>query len=126
MDEFDPWVDFNCLNKFVISLSGAIGALSSPLGPHLKSDLATDLYYVSTIIVNMNESDRINFNRLNESMISLSVAIRASGCPVGPRPERDIYTYLYFGSITIAIKERVQSSDHFKTISRNLQHHYKR
>jgi dsRNA-specific ribonuclease len=30
------------LKKFVTSLSAVIGALSTPLGPHQESDLATD------------------------------------------------------------------------------------
>jgi hypothetical protein len=43
-----------------------IGALDSPLEPHLESDLTTDLYYVSTPIANMDESDQwIILNLLN-------------------------------------------------------------
>jgi hypothetical protein len=43
-------ISFNSLNKSVILLSAAIGALDSPLGPHPKSDLETDLYSGSTPI----------------------------------------------------------------------------
>jgi hypothetical protein len=43
-------ISFNSLNKSVISLSAAIGALGSPLGPHPESDLKTDLYSGSTPI----------------------------------------------------------------------------
>jgi hypothetical protein len=43
-------ISFNSLNKSVISLSAAIGALGSPLGPHPESDLETDLYSSSTPI----------------------------------------------------------------------------
>jgi hypothetical protein len=50
MDEFNRQIDFNGLKKSVTSLSAAIGALGSPLGPHLKSDLEIDLYSVSTPI----------------------------------------------------------------------------
>jgi hypothetical protein len=43
-------ISFNSLNNSVISLSAAMGALGSPLGPHLESDLETDLYSRSTLI----------------------------------------------------------------------------
>jgi hypothetical protein len=43
-------INFNSLNKSVISLSATIGILSSPLGPHLESDLETDIYSGSTSI----------------------------------------------------------------------------
>jgi hypothetical protein len=42
----------------VISLSAVIGASGSPLGPHLESDLATDLYSGSTPIAIKDESNR--------------------------------------------------------------------
>jgi hypothetical protein len=50
MDRSDCQISFNNLNKSVISLSVAIGALGSPLGPHTESDLETDLYSGSTPI----------------------------------------------------------------------------
>jgi hypothetical protein len=50
MDRFSCQISFNSLNKSVISLSAAIGALGSPLGPHLESDLETDLYSRSSLI----------------------------------------------------------------------------
>jgi hypothetical protein len=43
-------ISFNSLNISVISLSVVIGALGSPLVPHLESDLETDLYSGSTPI----------------------------------------------------------------------------
>jgi hypothetical protein len=43
-------ISFNSLNKSVISLTAAIGALGSSLGPHPESDLETDLYSGSTPI----------------------------------------------------------------------------
>jgi hypothetical protein len=43
-------ISFNSLNKSIISLSAAIGALGSPLGPHPESDLEIDLYSDSTPI----------------------------------------------------------------------------
>jgi hypothetical protein len=50
MDRSDCQISFNSLNKYVISLSVAIGALGTPLEPHLKNDLETDLYSSSTPI----------------------------------------------------------------------------
>jgi hypothetical protein len=50
MDRFSCQISFNSLNKSVISLSAAIGALGSPLGPHPESDLETDLYSRSSLI----------------------------------------------------------------------------
>jgi hypothetical protein len=46
--ESDRQINFNSLKKSTTSLSAAIGALDSPLGPHPKSDLVTDLYSGST------------------------------------------------------------------------------
>jgi hypothetical protein len=50
MDRSGCQISFNSLNKFVISLSSAIGTLGSPLGPHLESDLKIDLCSNSTSI----------------------------------------------------------------------------
>jgi hypothetical protein len=51
----------------VISLSAVIGASGSPLGPHLESDLATDLYSGSTPIAIKDESNRqISLRELQE------------------------------------------------------------
>jgi hypothetical protein len=50
MDKSGCQVGFNSLNKSVISLLAAIGALSSPLVPYTESDLETDLYSGSTPI----------------------------------------------------------------------------
>jgi hypothetical protein len=36
---------------------------------------------------------------------SLSAATGASGSPLGPNPERDLATYLYYGSTPIVIKD---------------------
>jgi hypothetical protein len=105
MDESDRQINFNSLKKSVTSLSAAIGALGSPLGPHLESDLVTYLYSVSTPICNMDRSDcQISFNSLNKSVISLSVAIGALGSPLGPHLESDLEIDLYSDSTPIAIK----------------------
>jgi hypothetical protein len=94
------------LMKSATSLSAAIRAFGSPLGPHLENDLATDLYSCSTPIAIMDESDcRINFNLLNKSAILLSAVIGASSSPLGPRPERDLATNLYSISTPIAIED---------------------
>jgi hypothetical protein len=104
------------LKKSATSLSAAIGALGSPLGPNLESDLATDLYSASTPIANMDESDcRISFNILNKSMISLSAMIGAFDSPLGPNPESDLAIDLYSDSTPIA---NMDESDH--CISFNL------
>jgi hypothetical protein len=50
MDELDHQINFNSLKKSATLLSVAIEALGSPLGPHLESDLVTDLYSGSTPI----------------------------------------------------------------------------
>jgi hypothetical protein len=93
------------LKKSATSLSAAIGALDSPLGPHPESDLVTDLYSGSTPIANMDESGcQISFNSLNKSVISLSAMIEALGSPLGPHPKSDLETDLYTGSTPIAIK----------------------
>jgi hypothetical protein len=50
MDRSGCQISFNSINKSIISLSAAIGALSSPLGPYPKRDLETELYSGSTPI----------------------------------------------------------------------------
>jgi hypothetical protein len=94
-----------CLKKSTISLPVVIKALGSPLGPHLKRDLVTDLYSGSTSIVIIDESDRwISLNSLNKSVTSLSAVVGTSGSLLEPHPERDLTTDLYSGSTLIAIK----------------------
>jgi hypothetical protein len=67
MDESDRRINFNILNKSVISLSATIGASGSPLGPRPERDLATDLHSGSTSIAIKDESNhRIRFRRLQE------------------------------------------------------------
>jgi hypothetical protein len=49
-------------------LTAAIGALGSPLGPRLETDLTTDLYSPSTLIACYDETDlqvNIKFHRRN-------------------------------------------------------------
>jgi gamma-glutamylcysteine synthetase len=105
MDESDRQINFNSLKKSATSLSATIGALSSPLGPHPKSDLVTDLYSDSTPIANKDESGcQISFNSLNKFVISLSAVIGALGSPLRLHPESDLEAYLYFVSTPIAIK----------------------
>jgi hypothetical protein len=70
MDESDRRISFNILTKSVISLSVAIGASGSPLWPHPERDLATDLYFGSTLIVIKDEYNRqIRFRRLQQIYI---------------------------------------------------------
>jgi hypothetical protein len=99
----------------VTSLPATIGALSSLLGHHLESDLRTDLYSGSTPIAIMDESDRqISFNLLTESVISLSVAIGASGSLLGPHPEIDLTIDLYSDSTPIVIKDESNHQIRFR------------
>jgi hypothetical protein len=125
MDEFDRHINFNSLKKFVTLLSTAIGALDSPLGPHPESDLIIDLYSVSTLIANIDNSGcQISFNSLNKSIISLSAVIGALRSPLGPNLESDIETDLYSGSTPIAIKTSPIAGsvlDDFKNFTTSLQ-----
>jgi hypothetical protein len=125
MDESDHQINFNSIKKFMTSLSAAIGALGSPLGPHLESDLVADLYSASTSIANMDKSGyQISFNSLNKSVISLSAAIGALGSPLGPHPESDLETDLYSSSTPIAIKTSLIDGsvlDDFKKSTSSLQ-----
>jgi hypothetical protein len=93
MDESDRQINFNSLKKSVTSLSAVIGAMSSPLGPYLESDLVTNPYFGSTPIANMDRSGcQISFNSFNKSVISLSAVIGALGSPLGPHAESDLET----------------------------------
>jgi hypothetical protein len=115
IDESDRRISFNRLKKSVTSLPAMIRALGSLLGPHPESDLATDLYSGSTPIANMDEFDRrISFNLLTKFTISLSVMIRASSSPLGPRPERDLATDLHSGSTPIGIKDEFNHQIRFR------------
>jgi hypothetical protein len=106
-----------CFKKSTVTLSAVIGALGSSLGPHPESDLVTDLYSVSTLIFNMDKSDRrIIFNLLNKSTISLSATIEASDSSLGPHPERDLATDLYSGSTSIAIKDESNNRIRFRRL----------
>jgi hypothetical protein len=105
MYESDHQINFNSLKKSTTSLSATIGALSSPLGPHLESDLVIHLYSDSTPIANMDMSScQISFNSINKPVLLLSAAIEVLGSPLGPNIESDLETDLYSGSTPIAIK----------------------
>jgi hypothetical protein len=70
MDESDRRISFNILTKSVISLSMTIGVSDSPLGPHPERDLATDIYFGSTLIVIKDEYNRqIRFRQLQQIYI---------------------------------------------------------
>jgi hypothetical protein len=125
MDESDHRIIVNSFKESVISLSVAIGALGSPLGPNPESDLATDLYSGYTSIIIIDKSGRqISFNSLNKSTISLSATIRALGSPLGPHLESDLKTDLYSSSTLIAIKMNPtigSASNNFKKATTSLQ-----
>jgi hypothetical protein len=96
IDESDRQINFNSLKKSATLLLSAIGALCSPLGPHPKSDLETDLYSGSIPIANMDRSGcQISFNSLNKFVISLSATIRALDSTLRLHPESDLKTDLY-------------------------------
>jgi hypothetical protein len=113
------------LKKSTTSLSAVIGALDSPLAPRPERDLATDLYSISTPIAIIDESNhQISFNSLKKFMTSLLAMIRALGSSLKPRLERDLATYLYSGSIPIAIKMSLIAgsiSDDFNKAATSLQ-----
>jgi hypothetical protein len=74
MDRFDCQISFNSLNKSIISLSAVIEAMGSPLGPHLESDLETDLYSRSTpIAIKTSPITRSVLDNFKKSTISLQI-----------------------------------------------------
>jgi hypothetical protein len=109
------------LKKSTTSLPATIEALGSPLEPHPDRDLAIDLYFVSTPIAIIDESDhRISFNSLKKFMTSLSAVIGTLGSPLGPYLKRDLYS----DSTPIAIKMSQITgsvSDDFKKATTSLQ-----
>jgi hypothetical protein len=67
MDESDHRINFNLLTKSVISLSAAIRASGSPLGPRLERYLATNLHSDFTLIAIKDKfNHQIRFRRLKE------------------------------------------------------------
>jgi hypothetical protein len=95
-----------------------MGALGSPLGPHTESDLATYLYFGSTPIAIMDESDhRISFNYLKKSVTSLPMVIGAFGSPLVPHPESDLAIDLYSGSTPIANMDEFDRRISFNQLS---------
>jgi hypothetical protein len=105
----------------MISLSAAIGALCSPLGPHPESDVETYLYFGSTPIANMDRSNcHISFNSLNKSVISLLAAIEALRSPLGPHPESDLETDLYSSSAPIANMDRSSCQISFNSLNKSV------
>jgi hypothetical protein len=74
MDMSGCQISFNSLNKSVISLSAAIGTLSSILGPHPENDLETDLYSASTpIAIKMSPIVGLVLDDFKKSTTSLQI-----------------------------------------------------
>jgi hypothetical protein len=74
MDRSSCQTSFNSLNKSVVSLSAAIGALGSPLVPHQESDLETDLDSVSTpIAIKMSPIAKLVLDDFKKSTTSLQI-----------------------------------------------------
>jgi hypothetical protein len=95
MDESDRQINFNSLKKSTISLPAVIDI--------------------------MDESDhQINFNSLKKSTTSLSVAIGASGYPLGPHPKSDLVTDLYSGSTPIANMDRSGCQIGFNSLNKSI------
>jgi hypothetical protein len=72
----------------------------------------------------MSPVNQISFNSLNKFAILLSAMIGALGSPLGPHPESNLETDLYFGSTPIAIKiSSIAESvlDNFKKATSSLQ-----
>jgi hypothetical protein len=102
------------------SLSEVFGALGFPLGPHPKSDLATDLYSFYTPIAIINESGRrISFNS-KKFVISLSVTIEALSSPLGTRLERVLTTDIY----SVSTPDVYQDESYHRINFRRLQESY--
>jgi hypothetical protein len=112
MDESDRRISFNILNNFVISLSAAIGASGSPLGPHPERDLATDLHSGSTPITIKDESNRrIRFRWLQEIYNITTRSDQGIGLSSRNPFEKDLATDLYSGSIVAAHYDEMSPSD---------------
>jgi hypothetical protein len=105
----------------VTSLLATMGALGSPLGPHTESDLATYLYFGSTPITIMDESDhRISFNYLKKSATSLPMVIGAFGSPLVPHPESDLAIDLSYGSTPIANIDEFDRQISFNQLNKSV------
>jgi hypothetical protein len=121
MNESDHHISFNSFKESVTLLPAAIRAMSSPLGPHPESDLATYLYSSSTPIANMDESNRqISFNRLKKSATSLSAVIEALGSSLGHYKESDLATDLYSGSTLIANMDEFDRRISFNHLKKSM------
>jgi hypothetical protein len=78
IDEFDRQINFSNLKKYVTSLSMTIGALGSPLGPHLERDLATDLYSDSTLIaIKTSPITKLILDDFKKATTSLQEVVKA-------------------------------------------------
>jgi hypothetical protein len=78
MDESNHQISFNRLKKFMTSLSAAIRASGSPLGPHPESNLETDLYSGSTLIaIETSPITRLVSYDFKKATTSLQVVTKA-------------------------------------------------
>jgi hypothetical protein len=84
MDMSGCQISFNSLKKSVISLSAAIGALVSPLGPHPESGLETFLYFGSTpIAIKTSPITGSVLDDFNKSTTSLQIyTLAQSSSPI--------------------------------------------
>jgi hypothetical protein len=95
MDESDRQINFNSLKKSTTSLPA--------------------------VITIMDESDRqINFNSLKKSVTSLSVTIGALDSLLGPHPESDLVTDLYYVSTPIANMDKSGCQISFNSLKKSV------
>jgi hypothetical protein len=95
MDESDRQINFNSLKKSTTSLPA--------------------------VIIIMDESDRqINFNSLKKSVTSLSVTIGALDSLLGPHPESDLVTDLYYVSTPIANMDKSGCQISFNSLKKSV------
>jgi hypothetical protein len=99
MDESNCRISFNLLNKSVISLSAAIEASSSPLGPRPERYLVTNLHSGSTPIA---IKEIYNISTRSDQGIGLSFRNPS---------EKDLATDLYYGSVLAAHYDKMSPSD---------------
>jgi hypothetical protein len=121
IDESGRQISFNSFNKSTILLSAVIGALVSPLGPHLKRDLEIDLYSDSTpIAIKTSPIVGSVSDNFKKTTTSLQEVTKAYDSPRGSPPKIDLATDLYYGYALAADYDKMcpsYSSDLFRSLN---------
>jgi hypothetical protein len=121
MNEFDHQINFNSLKKSVTSLPAVIAIMDESDRQINFNSLKKFATSLPVAIAIMDESDhQINFNRLKKFATSLSVAIGALGSRLGPHPESDLVTDLYFGSTPIANMDMSGCQISFNSLNKSV------